>query len=84
MAGSMTLQSVTQMIICHFGTDPKSLAKARAEFDALVAEALKETGDEKPKSKQELLSKFVTYDNMQKLDYIQQVINECLRFRPPA
>ena len=44
MAGSMTIQSVTQMMVCHFATDPNSLAKARGEFNAHVQEELKATG----------------------------------------
>ena len=39
------------MIICHFATDPKSLAKVRTEFNALIDEDLKETVQEKPSNK---------------------------------
>ena len=65
------------MLISHFATDPHSLSKARAEFLAQVP-------SEGQWSKRESLQKFVTYDCLQKLEYINTVIMECLRFNPPS
>ena len=52
------------MIICHLATDPKSLAKVRTEFNSLIDKELKETVQEKPSNKQDLLKKYVTFDNL--------------------
>ena len=37
VAGTQTTQLTTQFALSHFMTDAESLARARAEFDALVA-----------------------------------------------
>ena len=43
------------MIICHFATDPESLAKVRNEFNKHLSDELKSKGLEEPESKKEML-----------------------------
>ena len=65
IAGSQTIQFVSQTIISHFATQPESLAKVREEFES---QCLIENSTQKSKAK--LLKKHLTYESLTGLNYL--------------
>ena len=78
-AAAQTTQLVTQTMVSHFATDKDSLATVRQEFAAAVP--VKEMAAMGTRA---FLDKHVTFEACQDFEYLQMVINEALRFNPPA
>ena len=84
IAGTATTQNVTQAIFSHFATDPNSLHKLRDEFDSHLKEKLNSDQSVKELSPEDQLNEVTTLDFIQGLTYLNQVVMEALRFRPPV
>ena len=63
----------SQTLVSHLATAPESLEKLRSEFQSTVTDELAGAKDR--------LRKFVTYENLQEMGYLAQVVMETLRFQ---
>ena len=82
MAGSQTSSLLTQSILGHFATSPDSLKKAREEFDNAVTSgpAFVVVAGE---CKAAFMKKNCSHTLVSELDYLNLVMKESLRLRPP-
>ena len=83
-AGTLTTQFATQTIVCHFATSSKSLGKVRNEFEYQMEDLLYEDASLKDLKKKELMKRITTFDTISSLTYLNQVVMEALRLRPPV
>ena len=71
-AGTQTTQNAAQTILSHFALDHGSVKRVREEYDSVIGSA----GIQSFNS--------LTFESAQDLTYMSQVINEALRYNPPA
>lgn len=80
-AGTLTTQYTTQSIVTHFVHKPESLKKTRDEFRKVVEE---EFPDQVYSKDRAYLDEVCMIDVIQELEHLGCVVNEALRFEPPA
>lgn len=83
-AAAETTQNASQTFINHWIKDNNSLQKVREEFEQIKEREIAENPEYKDLSKEELMSKIVNMENCQDMSYLNCVIQETLRFEPPA
>ena len=83
-AGQQTTQYATQTIVSHFATCPESVKKVRDEFEYFMEDKMYEDESLANKSKKDQLRYTTSFECLNGLAYLNQVVLEALRFNPPV
>ena len=68
-------------MLTHLCQKPESLIRVRTEFDKVITEMYP---DEKSSSKRDQLDRLVKTDSLMEMEYLNMIMQEALRFEPPA